>query len=162
MDPEGILYTDKNLSGVDEGLWTTFHEAAWQGQHGVVQWLTLNGSLCTNDSSETFQKALIYPRTSNNTPDIFRSLQHLVKWAQKVTQSHSALVMFLLGTLPPALDMPRSRIIQDLAVIPEFESTLATSLGWKSQKESISAFFFGWWMCCPHMAVGISYHCGII
>jgi len=129
VDPEGILYTDKNLSGVDEGLWTTFHEAAWQGQHGVVQWLTLNGALCTNDSSETLQKALIYPRPNNNSPGISRSLQRLVEWAQKVTQSHSALFMFLLGTLPPARDMSRSRIIQDLSDHPGIRKHIGDFVG---------------------------------
>ena len=120
---------DVRRNSLNEGLWTTFHEAAWRGQHEVVQWLTLNGALCTNDSSETFQKALIYPRTNNNTPDIFRSLQRLVKWAQKVTQSHSALVMFLLGTLPPALDMPRSRIIQDLSGHPGIRKHIGDFVG---------------------------------
>ena len=120
---------DVRRNSLDEGFWTPFHEAATGGRHEVVQWLTLNGALCTNDSSETLQRALISPRTNNNTPDISRSLQRLVEWAQKVTQSHSALFMFLLGTLPPDRDMLRSRIIQDLSGHPGIRKHIGDFVG---------------------------------
>jgi hypothetical protein len=36
------------------------------------------------------------------------SCERLVEWAKEVTQTHSSLMMFLLGTLPPAPDKDQS------------------------------------------------------
>ena len=45
-----------------------------------------------------------------------RSCVRLVGWAKEVTQTHSSLMMFLLGTLPPAPGKDQSRTLQCLSV----------------------------------------------
>lgn len=111
-----------------EGSSTPFHEAARWDHHEVVRWLTLNGALCADDSSEIIERALIYPRT-NDTPDISSSLQTLVEWAKDVTQTHSALVMFLLGTLPPLRGMAQIRTIQCLSGHPGIRKHIGDFVG---------------------------------
>ena len=102
-----------------------FHAAARSGRDEVVRWLVLHGALCADGSSETVEGDLIYPDTSH-FPESYRhrnilrdlispSCRRLVEWAEEVTQSHSALVMFLLGTLPPAPDKDQSCALQCLS-----------------------------------------------
>ena len=95
--------------------WTPFHVAAVTGQVEVMQWLTLHGALCADGSSEEIEKDRIYLDDSwrdGNMSVISRSCVRLVEWAKEVTQSHSALVNFLLGTLPPAPGKDQSCILQ--------------------------------------------------
>ena len=93
--------------------WTPFPAAAQQGHKEMIRWLVLKGALCADGSSEKVEGVRIYPNMTyydNDIEtwkrqlrnDISRECERLVEWAEEVTQSHSALVMFLLGTLPTA------------------------------------------------------------
>ena len=103
--------------------WTPFHTAAFHGHDEVVRWLVLQGALCANGNSESLDEGVrIYPKNyrGNGIKDwrrptrslISRQCERLVGWAEEVTQSHSALVMFLLGTLPPSPGKEQSCILQ--------------------------------------------------
>ena len=53
----------------------------------------------------------------------------LVEWAEEVTQSHSALVTFLGGTLPPAPDKDQSRALQCLSGYPGVRKHIGNFVG---------------------------------
>ena len=83
--------------------WTPFHEAILKGCDEVIRWLVLQGALCANASSEEIEGDRIYPNTCyRKSLKLSSSCKRLFERAKEVTQSHSALVTFLLGTLPPA------------------------------------------------------------
>ena len=103
--------------GSEEG-WTPFHTEAIRGQDEVVRWLTLHGALCADGSSETVEGDRIYPETLRRSGlgkwarkskgELSKLSERLVEWAKEVTQTHSSLMMFLLGTLPPPPDKDQS------------------------------------------------------
>ena len=111
--------------------WTPFHAAAIKDHDEVLRWLTLHGALCADGSSETVEGHRIYPKpfcfNEEEDPifpeawkrtrkgEISSSCVRLVGWAKEVTQTHSALVTFLLGTLPPAPDVDQNCILQCLS-----------------------------------------------
>ena len=109
--------------------WTPFHTAAFHGHDEVVRWLVLQGALCANGNSESLDEGVrIYPKNyrGNGIKDwrrptrslISRQCERLVAWAEEVAQSHSAVVMFLLGTLPPPPDKEQSCILQSFSGHP--------------------------------------------
>ena len=88
-----------------DGL-TPFHEAIGNGHDELARWLVLEGALCADANSEEVQGDRI-PRMLH--PEDARACERLVEWAKEVTQSHSALVSFLLGTLPRAPDKAKDQ-----------------------------------------------------
>ena len=118
VDICNLLYANGAQNDIRKAYWngwTPFHVAAVTGQVEVMQWLTLHGALCADGSSEEIEKDRIYLDDSwrdGNMSVISRSCVRLVEWAKEVTQSHSALVNFLLGTLPPAPGKDQSCILQ--------------------------------------------------
>ena len=104
--------------------WTPFHIAAHKGHDEVVRWLVLQGALCADSTSKEIEEGRVYfPGCTSwhSKLKISRTCDELVAWGKEVTQTHSALVMFLLGTLPPAPDVdtepwpPERSIVADLA-----------------------------------------------
>ena len=109
--------------------WTPFAVAARNGRDEVVRWLTVHGALCESENTDEIEgDVFIYPvafRTTDTSPldygigkarqNITSSCKRLIEWAKEVTQTHSALIMFLLGTLPPAPDKARSCTLQCLS-----------------------------------------------
>ena len=131
-----VLYANGGRNDVrtdrdDEDGWTPFHVAAIIDHDELVRWLTLHGALCADGSSDTVEGHRIYPvtlRCSEEEDPIFpeawkrarkgeisSSCKRLVRWAKEVTQTHSALVMFLGGALPPAPDQDQCRTLQCLS-----------------------------------------------
>jgi hypothetical protein len=130
---EGYLDICKVLhaNGAQNDIWrvdgagrTPFYAAACNGNDEVVQWLTLHGALCADGSSEGIEGNAIYPRLylvddiedwrRHDRNIIARSCERLVQWAEGVTQTHSAVVTFLLGTQPRAPDTVQNRMLQCL------------------------------------------------
>ena len=62
------------------------------------------------------------------------SCKRLVGWAKEVTQSHSALVLILLGTLPPAPGKDQSCILQCLSGQPGIRKHIGDFVGLKVTK----------------------------
>ena len=80
---------------------TPFIVAAYFERVQVIRWLVLHGALCADNNSEDVE-ALGRIEWEKMPRKIVRSVHQLFLWAKEVTQSHSALVTFLGGTLPPA------------------------------------------------------------
>ena len=84
----------------------------------------LQGVLCTDASSEEIDEDCIYPKdwgrveVSGNRKRMASSYKRLVEWAKEVTQTHLSVVVFLVGTLPPAPDKEQSRTLQCLSGHP--------------------------------------------
>ena len=80
----------------------------------MARWLVLEGALCADSSSEEIEGNRIIPESCGvHTRNILsRRLKRLVEWAEEVAQSHSALVVFLLGTQPRAPDKDQNRTLQ--------------------------------------------------
>ena len=116
----------EDLSG-----WTPFHIAAYKGHDELVRWFVLQGALCADANSEEIKKEHIYPEIMSSTENaIFvSSYERLVEWAKEVTESHSSLMMFLLGTLPPAPDEDQSRTIQCLSGHPGVRKLVGDFVG---------------------------------
>ena len=105
------------------GTLTPFHSAVLHGHDEVVRWLVLQGALCADGSSEEIEidrEHLIYPKDcfGGNGSKISSACERLVEWTEEITESHSALVMFLFGTLPPAPGKDQSRTLQCLSGHP--------------------------------------------
>ena len=115
------------------GNWTPFHSAAFHGHDELVRWLVLQGALCADGSSEeieTDRDHLVYPELCfGNESKFSSSCELLVEWAEEVTQSHSSVMMFLLGMLPPAPNKTQSRIIQDLSGHPGVRKHIGDFVG---------------------------------
>ena len=111
--------------------WTPFHAATYQGHDELVRWLVLQGALCVDDSSEAIEGDRIYPKRcggrARNT--MSPSCLRLVEWAKEVTQTHSELVTFLLGTLPPAPDKDQSCTLQCLSGHPGVRKHIGDFVG---------------------------------
>ena len=125
--------------GSEEG-WTPFHTEAIRGQDEVVRWLTLHGALCADGSSETVEGDRIYPETLRRSGlgkwarkskgELSKLSERLVEWAKEVTQTHSSLMMFLLGTLPPPPDKDQScALLQCLSGYPGVRKHIADFVG---------------------------------
>ena len=84
----------------DQFYWTPFTAAAYHGYTQVLRWLVLHGALCADNSSEDVEGGRI--QWENWSGNMASSCNQLVVWAEEVTQSHSALLTFLGGTLPLA------------------------------------------------------------
>ena len=138
--------------------WTPFHEAIFKRRDDVVRWLVLQGALCANGSSEKIEGGRIYPGSesdldsgsgSSSDSDMYSewtnieetrqrkwnwntmssSCVRLVQWAKKVTESHSALVMFLLATLPPAPNKDQACILHCLSGCPGVRKHIGDFVG---------------------------------
>ena len=138
-----VLYANGAQNDVwrgDGDGWTPFHSVTvfhGDDETGMVRWLVLQGALCADDNSEEIDRDLI------NAPDLFRfqrcnvsrSCEQLVEWAKEKTESHSALVMFLFGTLPPAPDNDQScTLLQYLSGQPGVRKHIAEFVGMEITK----------------------------
>ena len=104
---------------MDRG-WTPFHIATQFGHVELVRWLVLQGALCADANSETVEVDGIFPKATDGLAHVrtmSRSCVRLVDWAEEVMQSHSALITFLGGALPPA-HQDQSRTLQCLSGYP--------------------------------------------
>ena len=130
---------------------TPFHTAVACGNDEVVRWLVLQGALCANGSSEEILGDHVYPKGYYSVTSQQKSmrvrrmsgqLDRLVEWANEVTQSHSALVVFLLGTLPPVPGKDRSCTLQCFGGHPGVRKHIGDFVGLevmsKSQREAAS------------------------
>ena len=128
-----LLYANGAQNDVwkDDGYgWTPFHCAARNGHDEVVRWLTFHGALCTDSSSEMVEGDRIYPYLETQHKwRMNRSFERLVEWAKEVTQSHSAVITFLCGALPPAPDEDESRTLQCLSVHPGIRKLIGDFVG---------------------------------
>ena len=100
--------------------WTPFHTALFDGHDELVRWLVLQGALCANANSEEIKGDRIFPevferRVSNR---VSSHCERLVEWAEEVTQTHSSLATFLLGTQPRSPDKDQNRTLQWLSGHP--------------------------------------------
>ena len=109
-----LLYENGAQNGVRKMIadhWTPFKVAANLGRTQIIRWLVLHGALCADNKSEDVEAERIHLAGSRNVSapwesrvrrNVLRSCNDLVAWAKEVTQTHSAVVTFLGGTLPPA------------------------------------------------------------
>ena len=111
--------------------WSPFHEAVRFDHDELVRWLVLQGALCANGSSEEIEEDNIYPAAlfPGDVMTFSRACVRLIEWAEEVTESHSALVMFLLGALPPAPDKKQSRTLQCLNGHPGIREHIGEFVG---------------------------------
>ena len=120
--------------------WTPFlAAAAYFSQYEVARWLVLQGALCADASSQEIEKYRLYPTDyggDNNRKRMANLCQLLVEWAEEVTQTHSAFVMFLLGTLPPAPDKKQSRTLQCLSGHPGVRNHIGDFVGLEVTKRT--------------------------
>ena len=116
LDVCKVLYENGAQNDVRKrtSSWTPFLVAATHGHQEVVRWLVLHGALCSDNNSEDVDRSRVVWRNQ----DVVNSCDDLVKWAEEVTQSHSAVVTFLGGTLPPSPSADKRRMIQCLSGHP--------------------------------------------
>ena len=121
----------------DSSGWTPFHlAAAFQSHDELVRWLVLQGALCVNANSEEIEGNRIFPEICGvyTRNSISYRCKRLVEWAKAVTQSNSAVVMFLLGTLPRAPDKDQNRTLQCLNGHPGVRKHISDFVGLKVTK----------------------------
>ena len=113
--------------------WYAFHDAVYNGHDEVVRWLVLQGALCADASSEEIDEDCIYPKdhvpNSSDRKRMASSYTRLVDWAKMVVQTHSAVVTFLGGTLPPVPDTVQSGILQCLSGHPGVRKHIGDFVG---------------------------------
>ena len=112
--------------------WTPFHSAVLSGHHEVVRWLVLQGALCTDRSSEEIDTDRIYPDYFEGPcagHPLVPTYEQLVEWVREVTQSHSSVLIFLLGTLSPAPDRDQVRTLQCLSGHPGVRKHIGDFVG---------------------------------
>ena len=114
--------------------WTPFHVAAHSGRDEILRWLTLHGALCAGGSERVvgdriFPSDVEWFRMRQVKRKLSPSCNRLVEWAKDVTQTHSAMVTFLGGSLPPALDERQTRILQCLSVHPGIRKHIGDFVG---------------------------------
>ena len=130
----------------DADGWTPFimaaNEAEWplhENRDDLVRWLTLHGALCRDGGSDRIHIRARGPRIEGETdvehwqrfvgPDVLPPCQRLVEWAKGGTQTHSALVTFLIGALPPAPNKDRSCLLQVLSGVPGLRKHICDFVG---------------------------------
>ena len=138
---EGHLEVCKFLhaNGASHDIWkgktagqrTPLHDALHYGYDELVRWLVLQGALCADANSEIVEEDRICPGIiwQETKTEMDRTCERLVEWAEKVTQCHSSVVMFLLGALPPAPDTDKSRTLQCLSGYPGVRKHIADFVG---------------------------------
>ena len=116
--------------------YTPFKVAAAYGHTQVIQWLVLHGALCADNNSEAIEGGRVNVLYRHPTiPAVARSCSALIAWAEEVTQSHSALITYLCGTLPPTSSRPvqisprRQRFLQCLSGHPGVRKHIADFVG---------------------------------
>ena len=107
LDVCKLLYNNgaKNDVRRDDGYgWNPFHVAVRNDHDEVVRWLVLHGALCVDATSEHIEEDRVYPDFTSRASisQISRTCDELIQWGKEVTQTHSAVVTFLGGTLPRA------------------------------------------------------------
>ena len=109
---------------------TPFIVASTHGHDQVVRWLVLHGALCANNNSEYVEVGRVHGEVRRAMEDEgLRSCESLVAWAEEVTQSHSAVVTFLGGTLPPAPNNDQSCTLQCFSGHPGVRKHIADFVG---------------------------------
>eukprot|EP00561_Arcocellulus_cornucervis_P001403 CAMPEP_0185827278 /NCGR_PEP_ID=MMETSP1322-20130828/31970_1 /TAXON_ID=265543 /ORGANISM="Minutocellus polymorphus, Strain RCC2270" /LENGTH=256 /DNA_ID=CAMNT_0028525009 /DNA_START=12 /DNA_END=780 /DNA_ORIENTATION=- len=114
------------------------HAAANKGHDEVVRWLVLQGALCAEDISEEIDEDCIYPKDHVSVSACKRmasSYKRLVEWAKMVVQTHSAVVTFLGGTLPPVPDTVQNGILQCLSGHPGVRKHIGDFVGLEVTKK---------------------------
>ena len=138
LDVCKVLYANGAQNDVrrdrdDENRWTPFHHAACLRRDEVLRWLTLHGALCQDGNSEEIEGDRIYPTTTHvwivHRTQMSTSCKRLVVWAKEATQTHSSLVAFLHGALPPAPDQDQSRTLQCLSGHPGVRKHIGDFVG---------------------------------
>ena len=122
---------------IEDG-WASIHAAANKGHDELVRWFVLQGALCADANSEEIDEDYIYPEdhdtVSSDRKRMASSYKRLVEWAEMVVQTHSAVVMFLGGTLPPAPDTVQSRTLQCLSGHPGVRKHIGDYVGMEVTK----------------------------
>ena len=127
LDVCKVLYANgahndvRKTSNYNEHLpenWTPFFAASYNEHVEVVRWLVLHGALCADNESEVIEGERIDFLHRSPNKSLGRSRDALVAWAEEVTQSHSAFITFLGGTLPPAPDEDHRCMLQCLSGHP--------------------------------------------
>jgi len=106
----------------DYGGCTPIEYAASNFHDELVRWFVLQGALCSDANSEEVEGDRFLGVTNSQ-------VRRLVNWAAEVTSSHSSMVMFLLGTLPPAPDADQSCILQCLGGHPGLRKHVTEFVG---------------------------------
>ena len=123
----------------------TFYE-----DYEAVQWLVLHGALCFDDNPEVDnanQRAAYAVHgkhfKSKNEKNALRferevhsSCKWLVKWADDVVRSHSSVIVFLLGTLPPTDTARQQCNLQCFGGHPGIRKRIADFVGLEITKET--------------------------
>ena len=109
----------------DKYGWTPFHYAAHLEFDDFARWLVLHGALCHNDSSDVVDGDLIRGRNRCAGEKAYATCCRLVDWSKDILQSHSSMVIFLLGTLPPTPEKDRGCILQCLSGHPGIRKNIA-------------------------------------
>ena len=130
-----LLYENgaqNDVRRTDKDGWNPFHAVAYLGYDELIRWLVLQGALCADANSEKIKGNRIYPGTlfnNGNRSAISRSCERLVEWAEEITQTQSALVTFLVGTLPPEPGEDQTRSIQCLSGHPGVRKHISDFVG---------------------------------
>ena len=109
--------------------WTPFHATVCNGHDEVVRWFVLQGVLCADANSEEIDEGRLLPPYQSLSSSYSYMYTRLVDWAKMVVQTHSAVVMFLGGTLPPAPDTVQSRTLQCLSGYPGVRQHIGDFVG---------------------------------
>lgn len=117
--------------GNDVSGWTPLCLAVYYGHYEVVRWLVLQGALCADTNFEEIEGDRIFPENCGEhvRDRISASCVGLVEWAKGVTQSHSALVTFFLGTQPRAPDKDQNRTLQCMSGQPGIRKHIGDFVG---------------------------------
>ena len=114
--------------------WTPFHATVCNGHDEVVRWFVLQGVLCADANSEEIDEGRLLPPYQSLSSSYSYMYTRLVDWAKMVVQTHSAVVMFLGGTLPPAPDTVQSRTLQCLSGHPGVRKHIGDYVGMEVTK----------------------------
>ena len=126
------IWKEHPLSG-----WTPFHAAVYNGHDELVRWLVLQDALRANANFEEIEGDRIFSEACGGhiRNRISTSCQRLVEWAKEVTQSHSTLVTFFLGTQPRDPDKDQNRTLQWLSGHPGVRKHIGDFVGLEVTKE---------------------------
>jgi hypothetical protein len=128
-----VLYANGAQNDVRRGNpaadgWTPFHAAACHGYDELIRWFVLQGALCADGNSEEIEEDRV-SFEALRYDSVRSSWQRLVEWAKEVTQTHSSVVAFLCGALPPAPDENQSRTLQCLSGHPGVRKHIGDFVG---------------------------------